>query len=141
MPPMMTTAVMMPKIMPTAMRGNANGRLFSMTSAMALICVPQPMPNDASIANSANTTAITLPNVFHGRPRSSAYIAPPIMRPSAVFTRYLTAIRLSAYLVAMPNTPVSQHHSTAPGPPMNTAVPTPTMLPVPMVDASAVVRA
>ena len=48
---------------------------------------------------------------------------------------------LSAYLVAMPNTPVSQHHSTAPGPPMNTAVPTPMMLPVPMVDASAVVSA
>ena len=30
---------------------------------------------------------------------------------------------------------------TAPGPPMNTAVPTPTMLPVPMVAASAVVSA
>ena len=93
------------------------------------------------MANSANSTAITLPNFFHLRPRSSAYIAPPIMRPSAVCTRYLTAIRLSAYLVAMPNTPVSQHHRTAPGPPMKIAVPTPMMLPVPMVEASAVVRA
>ena len=117
MPPIMIIAVIMPKIMPIAIRGRLMGRLVSSTSAMALICVPQPMPNDASMANSANSTAITLPNFFHLRPRSSAYIAPPIMRPSAVCTRYLTAIRLSAYFVAMPNTPVSQHHSTAPGPP------------------------
>ena len=117
MPPIMIIAVIMPKIMPIAIRGRLMGRLVSSTSAIALICVPQPMPNDASMANSANSTAITLPNFFHLRPRSSAYIAPPIMRPSAVCTRYLTAIRLSAYFVAMPNTPVSQHHSTAPGPP------------------------
>ena len=43
MPPMITTAVIMPNTMPTARRGNVNGRLFSMTSAIALICVPQPM--------------------------------------------------------------------------------------------------
>lgn len=41
----------------------------------------------------------------------------------------------------MPNTPVSHIHSTAPGPPSETAVATPTMLPVPMVAASAVVSA
>ena len=108
-----------------------------MISEIALICVPQPIPNEASMASSANST----PSHFMFSPRSSAYIAPPCMRPSLVCTRYLTAIRLSAYLVAMPNTPVSQHHSTAPGPPRNTAVPTPTILPVPMVDASAVVSA
>ena len=44
-------------------------------------------------------------------------------------------------MVAMPNTPVSQHQSTAPGPPRAMAVPTPMMLPVPMVEARAVVRA
>ena len=38
----------------------------------------------------------------------------------------------------MPNTPVSQHQSTAPGPPSDTAVATPMMLPVPIVAASAV---
>ena len=41
----------------------------------------------------------------------------------------------------MPNTPVSHIHSTAPGPPARMAVPTPTMLPVPMVADSAVVSA
>ena len=44
-------------------------------------------------------------------------------------------------MVAMPKTPVSQHHSTAPGPPRAMAVPTPMIFPVPMVEASAVVRA
>ena len=68
-------------------------------------------------------------------------MAPPCILPSGVRTRYLTAMRDSAYLVAMPNTPAIQHQNTAPGPPRKMAVPTPTMLPVPMVDARAVVRA
>ena len=41
----------------------------------------------------------------------------------------------------MPNTPVSHIQNTAPGPPARTAVPTPTMLPVPMVAESAVASA
>ena len=57
------------------------------------------------------------------------------------FTRYFTAANVSEYFVAMPNTPVSHIHSTAPGPPARMAVPTPTMLPVPMVADSAVVSA
>ena len=48
---------------------------------------------------------------------------------------------VSAYFVAMPNTPVSHIHSTDPGPPRAMAVPTPTILPVPMVEDSAVVKA
>jgi len=61
--------------------------------------------------------------------------------PSLVLTRYFTLNSASAYFVAMPNTPVSQHQKTAPGPPRATAVATPTMLPAPMVAASAVVSA
>jgi hypothetical protein len=41
----------------------------------------------------------------------------------------------------MPNTPVSHIHSKAPGPPNAMAVPTPTMFPVPIVEANAVVKA
>ena len=107
------------------------------TSAMAFTWVAHPIPKDAKPAN----TAKTMPSHFMFSPRSRAYIAPPCIRPSAVFTRYLTAISDSAYFVAMPNTPVSQHQSTAPGPPRAIAVPTPMIFPVPMVDASAVVRA
>ena len=43
-------------------------------------------------------------------------------------------------LVAMPKMPASQHQNTAPGPPRAIAVPTPTILPVPMVEARAVAR-
>ena len=104
---------------------------------MALACTVLPMPNDASAVNRANSTA----SHFQPNPRSRAYIGPPNMRPSSAFTRYLMASRPSLYLVAMPNTPESQHQSTAPGPPRATAVATPTMLPVPMVAASAVAKA
>ena len=75
------------------------------------------------------------------RPFSSAYIGPPSIVPSAVLTRYFTASSASLYFVAMPSTPVSHIQSTAPGPPRLTAVATPTMLPVPIVAASAVVSA
>lgn len=47
----------------------------------------------------------------------------------------------SAYLVEMPNTPVSQHQNTVPGPPNAIAVATPMMFPVPIVAASAVANA
>ena len=60
------------------------------------------------------------------------------MLPLWSFTRYFTAANVSEYFVAMPNTPVSHIHSTAPGPPAKMAVPTPTMLPVPMVADRAV---
>ncbi len=69
------------------------------------------------------------------------YIGPPSIVPSAVRTRYRTASSASLYLVAVPSTPVSHIQKTAPGPPRLTAVATPTMLPVPMVAANAVVSA
>ena len=54
---------------------------------------------------------------------------------------YFIAKSPSEYFVAMPNTPVSQHHRTAPGPPKAIAVATPMMFPVPMVAARAVAKA
>ena len=69
------------------------------------------------------------------------YMGPPAMVPSLFVVRYLTDKRASAYLVEIPKTPVSHIHKTAPGPPAATAVATPTMLPVPIVAAKAVVRA
>ena len=104
---------------------------------MALACTVLPMPKAAMAVKSANKIAIH----FHPNPRSNAYIGPPSIRPSGVCTRYLMASRPSAYLVEMPNTPVSQHHNTAPGPPNATAVATPMILPVPMVAANAVANA
>ena len=97
----------------------------------------QPMPKAATAVRAAKMT----PSHFAFIPRSSTYMGPPPMSPDGVTTRYFTASTASAYLVAMPKTPVSHIQSTAPGPPAATAVATPTMLPVPMVAASAVMRA
>ena len=92
------------------------------------------MPKEAMAVKMAKSTAI----VFQPKPFSRAYIGPPSIFPLGVFWRYLMASRPSAYFVEMPKTPVSQHHSTAPGPPRAMAVATPMMLPVPMVAARAV---
>ena len=75
------------------------------------------------------------------KPRSNAYIGPPSIVPSEVFTRYFTERRASAYFVAIPKTPVIHIQKTAPGPPRVMAVATPTILPVPLVAASAVAKA
>ena len=101
---------------------------------MAFACTVLPMPKEAMAVNKAKSTAM----VRQPKPRSKAYIGPPNIRPLDVVTRYLMASSPSAYLVAMPKTPVSQHHSTAPGPPKAMAVDTPMILPVPIVAASAV---
>ena len=101
---------------------------------MAFACTVLPIPKEAIAVKKANITAI----FFHPNPRSRAYIGPPNILPSSVFTLYFMASRPSEYFVAIPNTPVSQHHSTAPGPPRAMAVATPMMFPVPMVAANAV---
>ena len=110
---------------------------FSTRVEMALACTVLPMPKEARAAKTAKRMA----SHFHPKPFSRAYIGPPSIRPRLVFTRYFTASKPSAYLVEIPNTPVSQHQSTAPGPPRAMAVATPMMLPVPMVAARAVARA
>lgn len=76
---------------------------------MALACTVLPMPKEARVAKSAKRMA----SHFQPKPFSRAYIGPPSIFPRLVFTRYFTASKPSAYLVEIPNTPVSQHQSTA----------------------------
>ena len=104
---------------------------------MALACTVQPVPNAAMAVKTANKTPI----LRHPKPRSNVYIGPPCMRPPLDFTLYFMASKASEYFVEMPNTPVSQHQSTAPGPPNATAVATPMMFPVPIVAAREVASA
>ena len=111
---------------------------FSFTVATtAFAGTEQPMPRPQSAAKKAKV----IPSHFSFNPRSSAYIAPPSIVPSWLFTRYFRAITVSAYLVAIPKTPVNQIQRTAPGPPSAMAVPTPMMFAVPTVEARAVVSA
>ena len=118
----------------------SQGLTWNVSSTMVEIefaCTMLPMPKAAIAVSAANTT----PNRRLPMPRSSTYIGPPAMVPCGVVMRYLIDSNASAYLVAIPKMPVSHIQRTAPGPPAATAVATPTMLPVPMVAASAVVSA
>ena len=67
------------------------------------------------------------------------YMGPPHSSPRAFFCRKRTASKHSAYVSAMPVRAVSSIHTRAPGPPAVSAVATPTMFPVPMVAARAVI--
>ena len=98
------------------------------------------MPRDAPTANRANT-APSLPPCFRPKAASSAYMGPPTHWPCRSRRRYRTARKLSAKMVAMPNRADSSIHTNAPGPPAARAVATPTMFPVPMLAARAVIRA
>ena len=101
------------------------------------------MPKIVNSANTENQMAMnlahqgTVPSLRLKR-CSHTCMAPPIISPRTSFTRYFMETNTSTYLVAMPKMPVSHIHSTAPGPPDKIAVATPTMEPVPSVDASEV---
>ena len=104
---------------------------------MAFDCTEFPIPNAAMAVKMQNSTA----SHFILSPLSRAYIGPPIIVPSWLFTLYLIARSPSLYLVAIPKKPANQHHSTAPGPPRVMAVATPMMFPVPIVAANEVASA
>ena len=66
-------------------------------------------------------------------------IGPPAISPLAFTSRYLTASMHSANLLVRPKQAEIHIQTRAPGPPENIAVATPTILPVPMVAAKAVI--
>ena len=69
------------------------------------------------------------------------YIGPPDISPLAFTSLYLIASIHSLNFDVIPNAADNHIHTNAPGPPDTMAVATPTMFPVPIVAASAVVRA
>ncbi len=144
-PPSTTRPTSTTIAMPIAHSGTP-GMLVVTTDVIAWDCTAAPIPNEATAARSAKAPA---PNSAHqgmlpslrSNARLHAYMAPPNMLPLWSLTRYFTAAKVSEYFVAMPKTPVIHIQKIAPGPPAMMAVPTPTMLPVPMVAESAVQRA
>ncbi len=95
--------------------------LTTTISTIALDCAIFPMPNAATEVKMAKR----MPAQRAFRARSKTIIGPPDISPRLLMKRYLTARRASEYLVAIPKTPVSHIHKTAPGPPSNTAPATP----------------
>ena len=98
-----------------------------------------PMEKATSKADRENRGARSLPNP--PRAVSITYMGPPTHWPEASFCRYFTLRRHSENLVAKAGMELSSIHTSAPGPPVTSAAATPTMFPVPMVAARAVISA
>ena len=87
----------------------------------------EPVPKVAIAVKTAKQIAPTfahhgvLPSdpsaFFFLNARSQTYIAPPHIFPFLSLTRYLIAINVSEYFVAMPKIPIIHIQKTAPGPP------------------------
>ena len=114
-------------------------KVFCRLTAMALTCTRLPVPTQAMMPKTEKKTPIQAH--FLPRPFLMKYMAPPTQRPEGVFSRYFMARMISANLVIMPTRAVTHIQNRAPGPPMARAVATPTMLPVPISPARAVMRA
>ena len=108
---------------------------------MEFPCVIFPIPNDAITANNAKNHARTAPSFLFFSPFFIVYIGPPLISPFSFTSRYLIASIHSLNLEVSPNAAEIHIHTSAPGPPETIAVATPTIFPVPIVAASAVVSA
>ena len=136
-PPSSTTSTSTVMAIPVAAWGMP--KVVFSAEAMELACVILPIPKEANTANKAKATAKIFPRLGMGNAFFITYIGPPAISPASFTSLYFTDSRLSAYLVDSPNRAESHIHTRAPGPPETIAVATPTIFPVPMVAASAVI--
>ena len=104
-------------------------------------CVMFPIPNEATTAKNAKSHAKTAPSFLFFIPFFIVYIGPPLISPFSFTSRYLMASIHSENFDVSPKAAEIHIHTSAPGPPETIAVATPTILPVPIVAASAVVSA
>ena len=112
-----------------------------MEDAIEFACVIFPIPKDATTAKNANSQPSTLPNLLCFNAFFIVYIGPPEISPLAFTSRYLIASIHSENFDVIPNNAEIHIQTRAPGPPDTIAVATPTIFPVPIVAASAVVSA
>ena len=108
---------------------------------MEFPCVIFPIPKEAITANRANSQPSTAPSFLFFSPFFIVYIGPPDISPFSLTSLYLIANIHSENLEERPKQADIHIHTNAPAPPETIAVATPTIFPVPMVAARAVVRA
>ena len=108
---------------------------------MEFACVILPIPKEATTAKKAKSHPKMLPAVLFLKAFFIVYIGPPDISPSALTPLYLIASIHSLNLEVSPKQAEIHIQTSAPGPPETIAVATPTILPVPIVAARAVVRA
>ena len=100
-----------------------------------------PIPKDAITANTAKSIPRNAPSFLFLKPFFIVYIGPPDISPFSLTSRYFMASIHSLNFDVNPKQADIHIHTSAPGPPATIAVATPTMFPVPMVAAKAVVSA
>ena len=110
-------------------------------SAIEFAWVILPIPKDAITANKAKSQPRTAPTFLCLKPFFMVYIGPPDISPFSFTSLYLMASIHSENFDVSPNNAEIHIHTRAPGPPDTMAVATPTILPVPIVAANAVVSA
>jgi hypothetical protein len=108
---------------------------------MEFPCVIFPIPKEAITANRANSQPSTAPSFLFFSPFFIVYIGPPDISPFSLTSLYLIANIHSENLEERPKQADIHIHTNAPAPPETIAVATPTILPVPIVAARAVVSA
>ena len=92
-PPRMTKATRIVTTRPmthVGMLSPSKSEVAVMAPASEFDCTEAPMPKEAMAVNSAKRTARSLPRPLFLKPRSRAYMAPPIILPFSSFTRHFT---------------------------------------------------
>ena len=112
-----------------------------MESAIEFACVRLPIPKAATAAKKAKSQPRTAPNFLFLKAFFMVYMGPPAISPCSLLSLYFTASIHSENLVVRPKQALISIQTRAPGPPETMAVATPTILPVPIVAANAVVKA
>ena len=108
---------------------------------MEFPCVIFPIPKEAITAKRAKSHPRTAPNFLFFSPFFIVYIGPPDISPFSLTSLYLIASIHSENFEESPKQAEIHIHTKAPAPPETIAVATPTIFPVPIVAASAVVSA
>ena len=139
MPPTMTARVMTVRTAPTISFDTPKVVLIAVEIEFA--CVMLPIPKEARTAKRAKAVPRKRPAFLFLKPFFMVNIGPPFISPLAFTSRNLKPSIHSENLVVRPKHAEIHIQTRAPGPPANIAVATPTILPVPMVAASAVISA
>ena len=139
MPPTMTARVMTVMMMPLISLETPNVALTAVLMEFAWVMLP--MPKEAMTAKRAKRKPIKMPAFLFLKPFFIVNIGPPFISPFAFTSRNLKPSMHSENFVDRPKQAEIHIQTRAPGPPANIAVATPTIFPVPIVAARAVISA
>ena len=137
-----------PKIAPPAAASASRPAAIKRSTTPTIVPPVPPTPKIPSSPSPPNVTANSVapthtsgPRPARAKPYLATNIGPPCGSSGRAVSRKSIDCVTSVIFSAMPTTPITHIHSTAPGPPMATASATPPMFPRPTVALRAVDRA